>query len=117
LFASLTTKLNAPSSGSNKKEEEEKEEKIPNAKVSSASGQNQHLYSFFVKPKHVEMNLCNQHQKNRRKELCFTVQATLRAYIALLRSRVARFFLVQTYQNEKYIPKDHKLYQSAINYT
>jgi hypothetical protein len=32
------------------------------------------------------------------------------------RCRVARFFLVQTYQNEKNIPNDHKLYQTAINY-
>jgi choline/glycine/proline betaine transport protein len=32
--------------------------------------------------------------------------------------RVARFFLVQTYQNgKKYIPNDLKLYQKAVNYT
>jgi TPR repeat protein len=31
--------------------------------------------------------------------------------------RAARFFLVQTYQNGKNIPNDHKLYQTAINYT
>jgi hypothetical protein len=30
---------------------------------------------------------------------------------------VARFFLVQTYQNKKNIPNDHKLYQTAINHT
>jgi hypothetical protein len=32
-------------------------------------------------------------------------------------SRVARFFLVRTYQIGKNIPYDHKLYQTAINYT
>jgi hypothetical protein len=32
-------------------------------------------------------------------------------------NRVARFFLVQTYQYGKNIPNDHKLYQTAINYT
>jgi hypothetical protein len=32
-------------------------------------------------------------------------------------ARVARFFMVQTYQNGKNIPNDHKLYQTAINYT
>jgi hypothetical protein len=32
-------------------------------------------------------------------------------------SRVARFFLVQTYQNGKYIPIDHNLYQVTINYS
>jgi hypothetical protein len=31
--------------------------------------------------------------------------------------RVASFFLVRTYQNGKSIPKDHKLYQTAMNYT
>jgi hypothetical protein len=31
--------------------------------------------------------------------------------------RVARFFLVQTYQNAKYIPNEHKLYQPAIKYS
>jgi hypothetical protein len=31
--------------------------------------------------------------------------------------RVARFFLVQTYQNGKSIPNNHKLRQTAINYT
>jgi hypothetical protein len=36
---------------------------------------------------------------------------------ALLWCRVARFFLVQTYQIRKNIPNDHKLYQMAINYT
>jgi hypothetical protein len=30
--------------------------------------------------------------------------------------RVARFFLVQAYQNGKNIPSDHKLYQTTINY-
>jgi hypothetical protein len=30
-------------------------------------------------------------------------------------SRVARFFLFQTYQNVKNIPNDHTLYQKAIN--
>jgi hypothetical protein len=33
------------------------------------------------------------------------------------RARVARFFLVQIYQNGKNIPNDHKLYQKAVNYT
>jgi hypothetical protein len=33
-----------------------------------------------------------------------------------LLNRVARFFLVQTYQNVKDIPNDHKLYQKAIKY-
>jgi hypothetical protein len=32
-------------------------------------------------------------------------------------SRVARFFLVQKYQNGKNIPKDHKLHQTAVYYT
>jgi hypothetical protein len=32
-------------------------------------------------------------------------------------SRVARFFLVQKYQNGKNVPNDHKLYQTAVNYT
>jgi hypothetical protein len=32
-------------------------------------------------------------------------------------TRVARFFLVQTYQNEKNIPNGHELYQTAIYYT
>jgi hypothetical protein len=32
-------------------------------------------------------------------------------------ARVARFFLVQTYQIGKNITNDHKLYQTAINYT
>jgi hypothetical protein len=32
-------------------------------------------------------------------------------------TRVARFLLVQTYQNGKNIPKDPKLYQTTINYT
>jgi hypothetical protein len=32
-------------------------------------------------------------------------------------SRVARFFLFQTYQNGKNIPNDQKLYKKAINYT
>jgi hypothetical protein len=32
-------------------------------------------------------------------------------------SRVARFFMVQTYQNGKNIPNDHKLDHTAINYT
>jgi hypothetical protein len=36
---------------------------------------------------------------------------------AILASRVARFFSVQTYQSWKNIPNDHKLYQTAINYT
>jgi hypothetical protein len=31
--------------------------------------------------------------------------------------RVARFFLVQTYQSGKIIKNDHKSYQTAINYT
>jgi signal transduction histidine kinase len=31
--------------------------------------------------------------------------------------RVARFFLIQTYQNGKNIPNDHKLYQTTIKYT
>jgi hypothetical protein len=31
--------------------------------------------------------------------------------------RVARFFLVQTFQIGKNITNDHKLYQTAINYT
>jgi hypothetical protein len=31
--------------------------------------------------------------------------------------RVARFFLVQTFQNGKSIPSDHKLYQTVIYYT
>jgi hypothetical protein len=31
--------------------------------------------------------------------------------------RVARFSLVQTYQNGKNIPNDHKLYQTAIHYS
>jgi hypothetical protein len=31
--------------------------------------------------------------------------------------RVARFFLVQTYQNGKSVPNGHKLYQTAIYYT
>jgi hypothetical protein len=35
----------------------------------------------------------------------------------LFLTRVARFFLVQTCQNDKNIPNDHKLYQTAINYT
>jgi hypothetical protein len=35
----------------------------------------------------------------------------------LLRTRVARFFLVLTYQNGKTIPNDNKLYQMAITYT
>jgi hypothetical protein len=35
----------------------------------------------------------------------------------LVRNRVARFFLVQTYQNGKNIPNDHKLYQMAIKYS
>jgi hypothetical protein len=34
-----------------------------------------------------------------------------------LQFRVARFFLEQTYQNVKNITNDHKLYQTAINYT
>jgi hypothetical protein len=34
-----------------------------------------------------------------------------------LRDRVTRFFFVQIYQNGKNIPIDHKLYQTAINYT
>jgi hypothetical protein len=29
---------------------------------------------------------------------------------------VARFFLVQTYQNGKNIPNDYKLYQTALHY-
>jgi hypothetical protein len=33
------------------------------------------------------------------------------------RIRVARFLLVQTYQIGKNIPNNHKLYQTAINYT
>jgi hypothetical protein len=32
-------------------------------------------------------------------------------------TRAARFFLVQTNQNLKYIPNDHKVYQTAMNYT
>jgi hypothetical protein len=32
-------------------------------------------------------------------------------------SRVARFFLVQTYQIGKNIPNDRKLNQSSVNYT
>jgi hypothetical protein len=43
------------------------------------------------------------------------------ALLLLLQSipfaRVARFFSVQTYQNGKNIPSDHKLYQIAIKYT
>jgi hypothetical protein len=35
----------------------------------------------------------------------------------IVQSRVARFFLVQTYQNQKNIPNDNTLYQSAIIYT
>jgi hypothetical protein len=31
-------------------------------------------------------------------------------------SRVARFVLVQTYQNGKNIPNDHKVYQVALKY-
>jgi hypothetical protein len=34
-----------------------------------------------------------------------------------LELRVARFFLVQTYQNVNNIPNEHKLYRTAINYT
>jgi hypothetical protein len=34
-----------------------------------------------------------------------------------LSTRVARFFLVQTYQNGKNIPNDQKLYKKAVNYT
>jgi hypothetical protein len=37
--------------------------------------------------------------------------------IGLFCSRVARFFLVQIYQNWKNIPNEHKLYETAINYT
>jgi hypothetical protein len=33
------------------------------------------------------------------------------------RTRVARFFLIQIYQIGKNITNDHKLYQTAINYT
>jgi hypothetical protein len=32
-------------------------------------------------------------------------------------SRVARFFLIQIYQIGKNMTNDHKLYQTAINYT
>jgi hypothetical protein len=32
-------------------------------------------------------------------------------------TRVARFFLVQTYQIGKNVPNDHKRYQTEINYT
>jgi hypothetical protein len=32
-------------------------------------------------------------------------------------TRVARFFWVPTYQNEKYVPNVYKLYQTSINYT
>jgi hypothetical protein len=31
-------------------------------------------------------------------------------------TRVARFFLVQTYQSGKNVTNDHKLYQTAINH-
>jgi hypothetical protein len=34
-----------------------------------------------------------------------------------LLNRVARVFLVQTYQNGKNIPNDHKIYQTALNIT
>jgi hypothetical protein len=34
-----------------------------------------------------------------------------------LQNRVARFFLVQTYQIGENVTDDHKLYQTAINYT
>jgi hypothetical protein len=34
-----------------------------------------------------------------------------------LTTRVAWFFLVQTYQNRKNIPNDHKLDQKAVKYT
>jgi hypothetical protein len=37
--------------------------------------------------------------------------------VSQVRSRVARLFLVQTYQNGKSIPNGHKLYQTAIYYT
>jgi hypothetical protein len=36
--------------------------------------------------------------------------------LSLAGCRVARFLLVQTYQNGKNIPNDHKLYQTTINY-
>jgi hypothetical protein len=36
----------------------------------------------------------------------------------LVLNRIARFFLVQTYQKmEKYIPNDHTLYQTAVKQT
>jgi hypothetical protein len=40
-----------------------------------------------------------------------------RLQFSLVMPKVARFFLIQTYQNGKNIPNDHKLYQTAINYT
>jgi hypothetical protein len=34
-----------------------------------------------------------------------------------MKTRVARFFLVQTYPNRKNIPNEHKLFQTAMKYT
>jgi hypothetical protein len=36
-------------------------------------------------------------------------------YLEVAQARVARFLLVQTYQNGKNLPKDHKVYQTVIN--
>jgi hypothetical protein len=44
-------------------------------------------------------------------------QSSARHVKVRLQSRVARFFLIQTYQIGKNITNDHKLYQMALNYT